>query len=305
MSEGKRIMLTGASGFLGETVFQKLASEGFSVRPVVRSNRDSFANSIHITDLTDDRIWEGKLEEIDHIVHLSGRAHVLHEESNNPLAEFQKVNRDATLALAREAVKAGVKRFIFVSSIGVNGSETHGVPFSADDIAAPHSPYAVSKKQAEDGLLEISESTNLEVVVIRPPLILGQNPKGNLGSVMSLINKGLPLPFGLANKNSRDLVSRETLADLISACLRNPSAVGQIFLVSDGRSMTTKQLIQHLASLHDKKTRMLPIPTSILSVLLRILGKKQIASQLFGDLEIDISKTQQMLDWSPTAPYGN
>lgn len=291
------ILVTGATGFLGRAVAEHLVAQGRPVRAAVR--RDAGPGAVAVGDLSADTDWAAALAGIDTVVHCAARAHVLNETSDNPLTEFRAVNTEATVALAQQAAAAGVRRFVFISSIGVNGSETHGTPFRHDDAPHPHSPYAVSKHEAELALHAIAAETGLEVVIIRPPLITGPDPKGNLATLNSVIAKGLPLPFGLVTKNRRDLVSRDTLCRLIDAVIDHPAAAGQTFLVSDGAPVSTRALLEQMAAAQGRSITLLPVPPVFLSLPLKLLGKGAMASQLFGDLEVDISHTRQTLGWAP------
>jgi nucleoside-diphosphate-sugar epimerase len=254
---------------------------------------------VAVGDLSADTDWSAALEGVDTVVHCAARAHVLKETAADPLAQFRAVNRDATTALALQAAAAGVRRFIFISSIGVNGAETQGAPFRHDDTPEPHSPYAVSKSEAEGDLHRVAYETRLEIVIIRPPLITGPEPKGNLATLNKVIAKGLPLPFGLANRNRRDLVSRETLCDLIEVVIDHPAAAGQTFLVSDGAPVSTRTLLEQMAAAQGRNLTLLPVPTALLALPLKLIGKGAMASQLFGDLEVDIAHTRRTLNWSP------
>jgi nucleoside-diphosphate-sugar epimerase len=294
---GATILVTGATGFLGEAMVERLIASGRSVRGVVRA--DPGPGAVAVGDLSADTDWSAALQGVDTVVHCAARAHVLKEATDNPLPLFRAVNTEATTALAQQAAAAGVRRFIFISSIGVNGAETHGRPFRHDDPPHPHSPYAVSKHEAEMALTAIAAQTGLEVVIIRPPLITGPDPKGNLATLNRFIDKGLPLPFGLATKNRRDLVSRDTLCRLVEAVIDHPAAAGQTFLVSDGRPVSTRELLEQLAQARGRTLTLLPVPPALLTPPLKLLGKGAMASQLFGDLEVDITHTRQTLGWAP------
>lgn len=294
---GATILVTGATGFLGEAMVERLIASGRSVRGVVRA--DPGPGAVAVGDLSADTDWSAALQGVDTVAHCAARAHVLKEATDNPLPLFRAVNTEATTALAQQAAAAGVRRFIFISSIGVNGAETHGRPFRHDDPPHPHSPYAVSKHEAEMALTAIAAQTGLEVVIIRPPLITGPDPKGNLATLNRFIDKGLPLPFGLATKNRRDLVSRDTLCRLVEAVIDHPAAAGQTFLVSDGRPVSTRELLEQLAQARGRTLTLLPVPPALLTTPLKLLGKGSMASQLFGDLEVDITHTRQTLGWAP------
>jgi len=296
------VLVTGATGFLGRAVVDHLAARGRTVRAAVRhaaTAATAGATTVAVGDLSADTDWSRALSGVDVVVHCAARAHVLNETAADPLVEFRAVNAAATLALARQAAGSGVRRFVFISSIGVNGSETRGQPFQHDDPVQPHSPYAVSKHEAEQGLRVVAAETGLEVVVIRPPLITGADPKGNLGTLNRVIAKGLPLPFGLANKNRRDLVSRDTLCRLIETVLDHPAAAGQTFLVSDGAPVSTRLLLEQMAAGQGRKITLLPVPPALLALALKLAGKGAMASQLFGDLELDIAHTRDTLGWAP------
>ena len=290
------VMVTGATGFVGQAVVSYLAAKGRSVRAVVRRDAPTWPNGVSVVVVTD--ISEmPPLDGIDCIIHCAARAHVLKEAASDPLAAFRAVNRDATLTLARTAAASGVRRFIFISSIGVNGAETRGRGYRHDDEPAPHSPYAISKHEAELGLVDIARETGLEIIIIRPPLVMGARPKGNLGTLQRAIAKGLPLPFGRVTKNRRDLVSLDTLASLIDTCINAPCAAGETFMVSDGAPLSTRGIVEAIASTAGLNLRLLPVPRAMLKTALRVLGKDALASQLLGDLEVDIRHTIATLNW--------
>jgi len=305
-TQNDTILVTGANGFLGQKVVSYLSSKKKKVRSVTRNQTNSSSileDHIAIGDLGPDNDWTSALKDVGIVVHLAGRAHILQENVVDPLPLFRSVNKDATLNLAKQAAAHSVRRFIYISSIGVNGAATFSEPFQASDRPNPHSAYAVSKWEAEMALWKLAAETQMEIVVIRPPLILGKNPKGNLASLMKLIDKGIPLPFGLITDNRRDLISDSTLANLIYTCAYHPNAPGKTFLASDGKPLSTKAIIDQIAVLHNKPSRMLPVPQFVMSNALRLLGREPLADQLFGDLEIDIRETCKTLDWTPTAPY--
>jgi UDP-glucose 4-epimerase len=296
------VLVTGATGFLGRALVGRLARDGHSVRAAVRRDSGGWpagVTPVAVGDLGGATDWSAALEGVDCIVHCAARAHVLRETAADPLAEFRRVNTEGAIALGRQAAEAGVRRLVFISSIGVNGSETRGRPFTAADEPVPHSPYAVSKLEAEQGLAAIAARTPLELVTIRPPLVIGPDPKGNLATLRRAIRRGLPLPFGLVTRNRRDLVSLEVLCDLIETCLDHPAAAGRTFLVSDGRPLSTRALLEALAAADGREARLLPAPPALLSLLLGLVGKTSLRSQLLGDLEVDITATRAALGWSP------
>lgn len=303
----QRVLVTGASGFLGRQLVDHLARDP-GVVPVAgsRAGRDRRAagevevEELHHGDLSELPDLTAALKGLDAIVHCAARAHVLGDEGPDPLPAYMAINCDAVLALARQAAAAGVGRFIFISSIGVNGNQTHGTPFRHDDPPAPHAPYAVSKLAAETGLAAIAAETGLEVVILRLPLVLGPEPVGNLASLSRLIGRGIPLPFGAARHNRRSLVTGRTVAELVRVCLDHPGAVGETFLVADSPALHLRGILQNLARETGQSLRLLPVPVGLLRAALAALGKTRAADQLFGDLEIDTSHTTARLDWTPS-----
>ena len=224
----------------------------------------------------------------------------MNEVSTDPLTQFRLCNVEATLKIAKAAKKMGVKRFLFISSVKVNGEETFARPFSASDIPAPEDPYGISKMEAERELLKIHEPGVFEVIIIRPPLIYGKGVKANFEKLFHFASKGLPMPFGLV-KNKRSLVSVLNLIDLMMTSLFHPKASGEVFMVSDDRDLSLRELIEMMAQVQGKKALMLPVPVGMMKFGAKILGKKSYADRLFGNLQVDIEKTKLMLDWKP--PY--
>jgi nucleoside-diphosphate-sugar epimerase len=296
------ILVTGANGFVGRQVVETLRMRGRDVLPVVRRAAPDVRGAVAVGNLEANPDWPGILGGVDCIVHCAARAHVLKEESADPLTAFRIVNRDASLALARAGGAAGVRRFIFLSSIGVLGRETSGRPFRADDAPAPHSDYAIAKAEAETGLREIAAASGIELVIIRPPLVLGRGAKGNLGALARAVRKRMPLPLGRVTDNRRDLVSLHVLADLIATCVDHPGAPGQTFLVADGKPLSTRAIVERVAKIEGVRARLCPFPRALLRAALAVLGAGSLASQLLGDLEVDIEKTRDRLDWRPSAP---
>lgn len=299
-----QIILTGATGFVGQQLVKRLINETeCSLKLALRSGGEQFTHPriaifspIHISGNTD---WNPVLEGCEVIVHMAGRAHVLHETAQDPLSEFRKVNTEGTLNLAWQAAQHGIKRFIFISSIGVNGNETtRNQLFSANDLPNPSNPYAISKYEAEQGLLRIAKETQMEVVIIRPPLIYGVEAKGNFQRLIQWLQKGIPLPLGAIN-NKRSFVSINNLLSLIVRCMNHPSAANQIFLVSDGEDISTTDLLRKISQIMKLPARLLPIPQGLLTVAAYLLGRKADLQRLCGSLQIDISKTCATLDWRP------
>jgi len=225
----------------------------------------------------------------------------MRDEVSDPLAEYRKVNVEGTLNLARQAVAAGVRRFVFLSSIKVNGEATAmGKPFQASDEPAPEDAYGVSKLEAEQGLMNLVAETDMEVVIIRPTLVYGPGVKGNFASMVKLVDKGVPLPLG-AIHNKRSLVGIHNLIDLIIRCIDHPAAANQVLLASDGEDLSTTQLLRRVGRALGKAPRLIPVPPGLLQVGATLLGKKAMAQRLLGSLQVDISETRKLLDWKP--PY--
>ena len=296
------ILITGANGFVGSALLLKLAAlETGVIRIAVRKSTRIFPNHVEIfegLELSNSTDWAGALKNIDVVVHCAARAHLLKDNAIDPLAEFRKVNTVGTLNFAQQAALAGVKRFIFISSLGVNGAETFSKPFLADDVPQPHSPYAQSKFEAESGLINLSHTTKMSVVIVRPPLVYGPNAPGNFGVLMRVVNKRIPLPFGRVT-NKRSFVFLDNLIDLLSVCINHPNAANQIFLVSDDEDLSTTQLLKKMGNVFNKRAMLLPVPVGLLNTVAKLAGKTKVAKQLLGSLQVDIQKTKSLLGWSP------
>ena len=291
-----KVLVTGANGFLGGALCTTLQKANFEVVEAVR--RIPKKNQVSIGELSGFTGPISALQGCDVIVHCAARVHVLHEESLNPLAAFRVVNVHGTLNLMHQAVDAGVRRFVYISSIGVNGAETFSSAFREADIPAPHSPYALSKSEAEIALRELANRTGLDVVIIRPPLIYGPSAPGNFGSLVKWLSRGVPLPLG-AIDNRRSYVSLDNLIDLILTCTRHPAAADQTFLVSDGEDLSTTDLLRRMSQALGKPARLLPVPIALLKFGAAIIGKPELAQRLCGNLQLDISKARQLLGWTP------
>jgi len=295
------LLVTGANGFVGRALVARLARDGVPVRAAARSNMVAGMAGVQLIsglDLAAPGDWSAALKGVNAVVHCAARVHVMRDTTADPLAEFQRVNVQGSLALASQAAAAGVRRFIFVSSIGVNGAVTTERPFQADDTPAPHSPYAQSKLEAELALRALAAQTGLEVVIVRPPLIHGPDAPGNFGSLMHAVYRGLPLPFGSV-KNQRSLVALDNLVDLLLHCANHPAAAGQAFLVSDGEDLSTPELLRRVAAALGRKSHLLPVPVALLRGASQILGKTTMMQSLCASLQIDIDKTRKRLGWSP------
>ena len=295
------ILLTGATGFLGSRLAKALNSEpGMILTAVVRRHVEiPAAKIIEVQGIDANTDWSTSLVNKKVVIHTAARAHVMKDEKADPLAEYRRVNVDGTLKLARQAAAAGVQRFIFISSIKVNGEQTLlGQPFTAEDVPAPEDAYGVSKWEAEQGLNLLASETGMELVIIRPPLVYGPRVKGNFLSMINLVAKGLPLPFG-AIRNQRSLVALDNLVDLIITCIDHPAAANQVFLAGDGQDLSTTELLRSVARAMDKPTRLIPVPSSLLMLGATLIAKKAMAQRLLGSLQVDISKARDLLGWEP------
>jgi nucleoside-diphosphate-sugar epimerase len=295
------ILVTGANGFVAKLLITNLLKSQYKVVGTVRSQStiNSDIELFTVDDINATTSWLEALVTVSVVVHLAARVHVMNERATDPLAAFRKVNVDGTLNLARQAVKAGVKRFIFVSSIKVNGELTQiSKPFTASDIPSPQDAYGISKCEAEQGLLKLASETGLEVVIIRPPLIYGGGVKANFASMMRAVKSGIPLPLGAIN-NRRSFVYVGNLISLILKCIDHSSAANQVFLVSDGHDLSTTELLKTCAQSLGVRPRLLPVPQRLLEITAKILGKENLAQRLCGNLQVDITKTRQLLDWEP------
>lgn len=295
-----KILVTGASGFIGKPLIRALKQQGNDVvgvgRQLASTNADDF---LVIKDFSLKDAFLPTIGEFEVVIHLAARVHVMDDAVDNPLDEYRKINVEGTLNLARQAATAGVKRFIFLSSIKVNGEHTEiGQPFTESDIPNPIDDYGISKLEAEQGLLLIAEQTDMEVVIIRPPLVYGKGVKANFASMIRMVNRSIPIPLG-AIHNNRSFVYIENLVSLILKCIVHPKAVNQVFLVSDGHDLSTTELLRRTASALGVKSRLVPIPQILIEFFAAIIGKKEVAQRLCGNLQVDITKARTLLDWTP------
>ncbi|BFN28977.1 SDR family oxidoreductase [Pseudomonas sp. SCT] len=254
---------------------------------------------IEVGDLVGAHFHSSAFYDVSAVVHCAARVHMMHDSDSDSLAAFRAVNVGGTLKLAEKAASVGVKRFVFISTIKVNGDSTVlGEPFRADDLPAPEDAYGLSKLEAERGLKELSAKTGMEVVIIRPPLVYGRGVKGNFGGMIKLVEKEIPLPFG-AIHNKRSLVGIDNLVDLIVRCIDHPAAANQVFLAGDGQDLSTPELVRGLAMAMGKHARLIPLPVGVLEFGATLLGKRALAHRLLGSLQVDITKTRELLEWQP------
>ena len=296
-----RLLITGANGFVGRALCAEAACRNFVVHVATRSACDlPCADVCHAVGTMDGAAdWARALAGVDLAVHLAARVHVMDDTAENPLDEFRRINVQGTLNLARQAAAAGVRRFVFISSVKVNGEATQpGRPFLASDVPAPLDAYGISKMEAEQGLREVAVQTGMEVVIIRPPLVYGPGVKANFSAMMRWLQRGVPLPLG-AIHNQRSLVALGNLVDLIVTCLTHPAAANQTFLVSDGEDVSTTELLRRMGQAMNRPARLIPAPSGLLEWAAAIVGKRDVAQRLCGSLQVDIQKTRQLLDWSP------
>lgn len=300
-----RILLTGANGFVGTAVQARVRAEaGCSVRAAVRSaaaaaSLPAGSDVCVVGDLDADTDWRAALAGVDVVVHCAARVHVMRETAADPQAEFRRVNRDATLALARAALAAGCRRLVFLSSVKVNGeASAPGQPFRADDLPAPQDAYGLSKLEAETGLLALAANSALEVVIVRPPLVYGPGVKGNFRTMMRVLRAGWPLPLA-AVRNRRSLIAVDNLADLLLCCARHPAAAGRVWMAADGEDLSTPDLLRRLGAALGRKPWLLPVPAGALRAAAALFGRGAALQRLCASLQVDATPARQLLGWLP------
>lgn len=298
-----RILITGATGFVGSALRECWARDGrHHVRAALRRDAAGLPSTLErrvVGDIDGKTDWRAAVEGIDVIVHAAARAHVMHDTVSDPLAEFRRVNVDATLNLARQAAAGGVRRFVYLSSIKVNGEATpKGQPFRADDPANPVDAYGISKHEAEQALRGIASTTAMELVVIRPPLVYGPGVKANFRALMRAVARGIPLPFG-AIDNRRSMVALDNLVDFIGVCAEHPAAAGRTLLVSDGVDLSTPEIVRGLARAMSRPARLVAVPPFALEAAAALLGRRAAVRRLCGSLQVDIAASRTLLGWNP------
>lgn len=298
------ILVTGASGYVGRAFCAHALGLGRPVRSAMRWGAPQgtvlHADPVAMGPINGDTDWRAALAGCDAVLHLAARVHVMNDTSADPLRAFREVNTLGTSRLAREAASAGVRRFVFVSSVKVNGEATlHGQPFTASDVPAPEDPYGISKAEAEGELRQIAAETGMEIVVVRPPLVYGPGVKANFAALIRALQRRLPLPLGAITNNRRSLVALDNLVDLLMTCVDHPAAVGQTFLVSDGEDLSTAGLLRRLGQAMNKPALLLPAPPLLVELGARLIGKASAAQRLLGNLQVDIRHTRETLGWTP------
>lgn len=305
-----RILVTGCTGFVGRALCQKLISDGYSVVGSVRREDDvrkiisdmptmNGLELVQIGDINKFTSWNKALVDVNVVIHLAARVHIMRDVRKNSLDLYRETNRDGTMTLASQAVAMGVKRFIYLSSVKVNGELTFpNNPFTENDLPEPIDPYGISKFEAELYLNDLAKNENMETVIIRPPLIYGPDVKANFHAMMSWLAKGIPLPLGGVN-NLRSFLALDNLLDLIITCIRHPSAGNQLFLASDGEDLSTTELLQRMGLALDKPARLFPLPRSVLDLFARAVGRRDMVHRLCDSLQVDISKARILLGWQP------
>lgn len=297
-----KVLVTGATGFVGHFLCDRLLAQGFSVRGTLLTSENPSSlvdgvESVAVEPLGDDTQWNHALAGVDTVIHLAARVHIMDDTSSDPLAEFRRVNVDGTTHLAREAVKAGVKRLVFISSIKVNGEETV-TPYTPYSPPSPSDPYGISKWEAEQALRKIEAETGLEVVVVRPTLVYGPGVKANFLNMMKIISRGIPLPFASIT-NRRSLIYVGNLVDALATCATHPEAAGKTYLVSDGEDVSTPDLILRAAKALVVSARLFPVPIFLMRLAGKLSGKSGAVNRLTGSLTVDSSKIRRELGWEP------
>lgn len=293
--------IVGAGGFVGRGLVERLRRDGHELVPIVRTPA-GIAGERRIDDLLE-ADWDSLLAGADAVVHLAARVHMMTDTAANPLAEFRRINTEGTRRIAEAAARQGVKRFVFVSTVKVNGEATApGRPFRADDPPRPEDPYGISKHEAEQALFAVARGTPMTATVIRPPLVHGPGVRGNFRSMMAWLRRGVPLPLGGATGNRRSLVGLDNLVDLIAVALDHPAAAGETFLVSDGEDVSTARLLRVLGEALGRPARLVPVPPALILAAARLAGKGAAAGRLLGSLQVDIGPTRERLGWSPPVP---
>lgn len=296
------VLVTGATGFIGSFMCNRLLAEGYGVRGTMLASEKiaslvAGVQPVIIVPLGIETSWRQSLSGVETVIHLAARVHIMEDPATNPLDEFRKVNVEGTLKLARDAVAAGVKRFVFVSSIKVNGEET-ATTYTPDSSPHPLDSYGISKWEAELGLQRVASETGLEVVVVRPTLVYGPGVKANFLNMMKVVQLGIPLPFASIS-NKRSLIYVGNLVDALTMCAKHPTAAGKTYLVSDGEDISTPTLIRHIAAALNVTARLFPVPVQLMRLAGKLAGKSGVVNRLAGSLTVDSSRIREELTWNP------
>ena len=302
-AELMKVAVVGANGFIGSALTHTLCEKGYDVRGIVRLKERFIKHNgcfevFAVGEINSDTNWNDALKGIDVVIHLASRVHIMKESSGDSLAKYRRVNTEGTSLLARMAAEGGVKRFVFLSTVKVNGESTEGHPFTERDVPNPQDDYSISKFEAEQALHNISDATGLEVVILRPPLVYGPGVKANFLRLLDMANKNIPLPLSLVN-NKRSMIYIGNLVDAIIKCIEHTDAANQTFLVSDGQDISTQELIRIIAKAMGKKARLFPCPVSLLKVIGKAAGKSAEVERLVNSLQIDSTKIRRTLNWTP------
>ena len=300
------VLVTGASGFIGRVLCSTLLAKGHLIRAAIRSE-DSVPLAkelgvVAVGEVGAQTDWSAALVGVDCVIHCAARVHVMQETEADAMVAYRSVNVDGSSALAEQAVAAGVRRLVFLSSIGVNGVHTNGRrPFRFTDAPQPIDDYAISKWEAEEALKAVAANTSLELVVVRPPLVYGPGCKGNLLRLLRLVHSGIPLPLGAA-QNQRSFIGLNNLVDLLICCIDHPAAAGWTFLASDGEDFAIPQLIRFMAEGMNRSSRLLRMPLPLLQAGGSLLGKRRDIDRLFYSLQVNSEDTRAQLNWNPPVP---
>ena len=296
-----KFLVTGANGFVGQHLCAELLRKGQSVRAAVRSADSSIDNTeaAVVGAIDGETNWADALHDVDVVIHLAARVHVMKDTATDPLTEFLKINTQGTANLARQAAAAGVKRLVYVSSIKVNGEQTTETqPFAESDTPNPQDAYAISKWRAEQILQRIAQETGLEVVIVRPPLVYGSGVKGNFIRLLAAVDKGIPLPLASV-RNKRSLIYLGNLVDALFVCASHPAAAGKTYLVRDGEDASILDLVRQTATGLERPVRLFPLPVWLLRGLGRLLGKPESVERIVGSLRVNDDLIRKELGWKP------
>ncbi len=303
MTEPRILFVTGASGFVGSALVARLADdERYRVRAAVYGQSGAIPEGvevIHGMDLAQPGDWSAMLKGVDCLIHAGARVHIMHETVPDALAEYRRVNVQGTLNLAQQAAAAGVRRFIFLSSVKVNGEETFDQPLTTHDRPQPVDAYGISKWEAEQALNEIGAKTGMEIVVLRLPLVYGPGVGGNFAAMLRMLQRPWPLPLAAVRHNRRSLVALDNVVDLVAMCIDHPVAANRTWMISDDEDVSTADLLRRTAAAMGQSARLFPLPAGLLRLGAALIGKSEVARRLLGSLQVDMSETRQLLGWNP------